>query len=161
MKKQRICIVGEGLSGLMSAIALNNLPNLDVHLIANKNRYSNDKRTTAISSSNFNFFQSIMSKFDKKLFWPSKKINLFYEVNDQKINFLTYNEDKNNLMYIFENNKIKEVLYKEIRKQKIKIIKKNITKLSDLETYDLKILCLGRKSKLYQNIVDSRSLNKD
>jgi 2-octaprenyl-6-methoxyphenol hydroxylase len=161
MKKQRICIVGEGLSGLMSAIALNNLPNLDVHLIVNKNRYSNDKRTTAISSSNFNFFQSIMGKFDKKLFWPSKKINLFYEVNDQKINFLTYNEDKNNLMYIFENNKIKEVLYKEIRKQKIKIIKKNITKLSDLETYDLKILCLGRKSKLYQNIVDSRSLNKD
>ena len=28
MKKQRICIVGDGLSGLMSAIALNNLPNL-------------------------------------------------------------------------------------------------------------------------------------
>ena len=36
MEKQRICIVGDGLSGLMSAIALNNLPNLEVHLIVKK-----------------------------------------------------------------------------------------------------------------------------
>ena len=55
MKKQRICIVGEGLAGLMSAIALNNLPNLEVHLIAKKNGRLKDKRTTAISPSNFNF----------------------------------------------------------------------------------------------------------
>ena len=88
MKKQRICIVGDGLSGLMSAIALNNLPNLEVHLIAKKNEILNDKRTTAISASNFNFFQDTVSKVDKKLFWPSKKINLFYEAKNQKINFL-------------------------------------------------------------------------
>ena len=36
MKKQRICIVGDGLSGLMGAIALNNLPNIEVHLISKK-----------------------------------------------------------------------------------------------------------------------------
>ena len=77
MKKQRICIVGDGLSGLMSAIALNNLPNLEVHLIAKKKKPINDKRATAMSASNFKFFQDIISKFDKKLFWPSKKINLF------------------------------------------------------------------------------------
>ena len=57
-----------------------------------------------------NFFKKYYDKFDKRLFWPSKKINLFYESNDQKINFLNFNEDKNNLMYIFENDKIKEVL---------------------------------------------------
>ena len=74
MKKQRICIVGDGLSGLMSAIALNNLPNLEVYLIAKKNKSLNDKRTTAISSTNFNFFQGMVSKLDKKLFWPSKKL---------------------------------------------------------------------------------------
>ena len=67
MKKQRICIVGDGLSGLMSAIALNNLLNLEVHLIAKKNKILNDKRTTAISASNFNFFQNSMGKLDKKL----------------------------------------------------------------------------------------------
>ena len=160
VKKQRICIVGEGLTGLMSAIALNNLPNLEVHLIAKKNKILNDKRTTAIAASNFNFVQDIMSKLDKKLFWPSKKINLFYETKDQKINFLNFNED-NNLMYVFENNKVKEVLMKEIKKKKIKIIKKNITKINDLDAYDLKVLCLGRNSKIYQNIVNNRSIEKD
>ena len=161
MKKQRICIIGDGLSGLMSVIALNNLPNLEVHLIAKKNKSLNDKRTTAISASNFNFFQDIMSKVDKKLFWPSKKINLFYETKDLKINFLNLNDDKNNLMYIFKNNKVKEALLKEIKKKKIKIIKKNITKISDLDAYDLKVLCLGRKSGIYQNIVHNRSIEKD
>jgi 2-polyprenyl-6-methoxyphenol hydroxylase-like FAD-dependent oxidoreductase len=92
MEKQRICIVGEGLAGLMSVIALNKLPNLEVHLITKKNGRLKDKRTTAISPSNFNFFQDIMSEIDKKLFWPSKKINLFYETNDEKINFLNFNE---------------------------------------------------------------------
>ena len=140
MKKQRICIVGNGLSGLMTAIALNNLPNLEVHLIANKNKALNDKRTTAISLNNFNFFKDIMSKLDKRLFWPSKQINL---------------------MYVFENDKIKKILIKEIKKQKIKIIQKNITKISELDDYDLKILCLGRKSKIYQNIVNSRPIYKD
>jgi len=90
MKKQRICIVGDGLSGLISAIALNNLPNLEVHLIAKKKKPINDNRATAMSASNFKFFQDIISKFDKKLFWPSKKINLFYEARDKKINFFKF-----------------------------------------------------------------------
>jgi 2-polyprenyl-6-methoxyphenol hydroxylase-like FAD-dependent oxidoreductase len=161
MKKQRICIVGDGLSGLMCAISLYNLQNLEVHLIARKNKLKNDNRTTAISSSNFKFFQDIMSKFNRKLFWPSKKINLFYETSDQKINFLSFNEGKNNLMYVFENNKIKDALYKEVKMKKIKIIHKNITKISDLDYYDLKVLCLGRNSKIYKNIVNSRSISKD
>jgi 2-polyprenyl-6-methoxyphenol hydroxylase-like FAD-dependent oxidoreductase len=161
MKKQRICIVGDGLSGLMAVIALNNLPNLEVHLIAKKNVRINDKRATAISASNYSFFKDIMGKFDKKLFWPSRKINLFYETNNQKINFLNFNENKNNLMHVFENDKIKEVLLKEIKKKKIKILRKKITKFSDLDTYDLKVLCLGRSSKIYQGIINSRSIDKD
>ena len=161
MKKQRICIVGDGLSGLMSAIALNNLPNLEVHLIAKKNKLKKDKRTTAISASNYEFIREFLSKLDKKLFWPSKKIDLFYESNDQKINFLNFSEDKNNLLYIFENDKIKEVLNREIKKKKIKIIKKSINKSSDLDGYDLKVLCLGRNSKIYQNVIKNRSIEKD
>ena len=161
MEKQRICIVGDGLSGLMSAIALYNLQNLEVHLIVRKNKPTNDRRTTAISASNLKFFKDNMSKFNSKLFWPSKTINLFYETSEKKINFFNFNEDKNNLMYVFENNKIKKVLYEEIKKQKIKIIQKNITKLSDLDAYDLKVLCLGRSSVIYKNIINSRSIDKD
>ena len=39
MKKQRICIVGDGLSGLMTALALNKLEGLEVHLISRKNKH--------------------------------------------------------------------------------------------------------------------------
>jgi 2-polyprenyl-6-methoxyphenol hydroxylase-like FAD-dependent oxidoreductase len=161
MKKQRICIVGDGLAGLMSTLALNNLPSLEVHLIAKKNKLKKDKRITAISSSNYEFCKEVLNKLDKKLFWPSKKIDLFYELNDKKINFLNFSENKNNLMYIFENDKIKEVLKREIKKKKIKIIKKNINKSSDLDGYDLKVLCLGRNSKIYQSVINSRSIEKD
>ena len=37
MKKQRICITGDGLSGLMTALALNKFQ-IEVHLIAKKNQ---------------------------------------------------------------------------------------------------------------------------
>ena len=161
MSRQRICIVGDGLSGLMTALALNKLEGLEVHLISKKNKHSKDKRTTAISASNYKFFNEVIDKLDKKLFWPSKKIGLFYETKDQNINFLNFNEDSKNLMYVFENDKIKEILIKEIKKKKIKTLQKNINELKDLDGYDMKVLCLGRSSKIYQSIIDKRSLDKD
>jgi 2-octaprenyl-6-methoxyphenol hydroxylase len=161
MTRQRICIVGDGLSGLMAALALNKLEGLEVHLISRKNKHSNDRRTTAISASNYEFINKVISKLDKNLFWPSKKIDLFYETKDQNMNFLNFNEDSKNLMYIFENDKIKKILIKEIKKKKIKTLQKNINELKDLNSYDIKILCLGRSSKIYQSVVDKRSLNKD
>jgi len=161
MRKQRICIVGDGLAGLVTALALNKLEGLEVHLISKNNKHSKDRRTTAISASNYEFFYNVIGKLDKKLFWPSKKINLFYETKDKNMNFLNFNEDTKNLMYVFENDKIKEILTKEIKKKKIKTLQKNINELKDLDSYDMKILCLGRSSKIYQRIVDKRSLNKD
>ena len=161
MKKQRICVVGDGLSGLMTVLALNKLEGLEVHLISRKNKHSKDKRTTAISASNYEFFNKVIGKLDKKLFWPSKKIDLFYETKDKNMNFLNFNENTKNLMYVFENDKIKEILIKEIKKKKIKTLQKNINQLKDLDGYDMKILCLGRSSKIYQSIIDKRSLDKD
>ena len=49
MNKQRICIVGDGLSGLMTAIVLSQVPGVEVNLIAKKTSKNFDKRTTAIS----------------------------------------------------------------------------------------------------------------
>ena len=77
------------------------------------------------------------------------------------MNFLNFNEDKKNLMYVFENDKIKKILIKEIKKKKDRNYPKNISKLKDLDGYDMKVLCLGRSSKIYQNIIDKRSLKKD
>ena len=36
MNKQRICIVGDGLSGLMTAVVLAKVPGIEVNLIAKK-----------------------------------------------------------------------------------------------------------------------------
>ena len=161
MEKQRICIVGEGLSGLTSAIVLNNLPNLEVHLIVKKGLKKQDKRTTAVSESNLNFLKDNINNLINKHFWPSKNIELFYESNSEKINFLNLREEKKNLMHVFENDKIKNILLKEIKKNKIRTISKNIKSLSELKNYDLIILCLGANSKIYNNIVKRRSIYKD
>ena len=153
MEKQRICIGGDGLSGLTSAIVLNNLPNLEVHLIIKKGLKKKDNRTTAVSENNLNFLKGNIDSLHKKLFWPSKNIELFYESNSEKINFLNLKEEKKNLMHVFENNKIKNILLKEVKKNKIRTISKNIKSLIELKNYDLIILCLGRNSKIYNNII--------
>lgn len=161
MEKQRICIVGDGLSGLTTAITINNLPNVDVHLISKKLSKKQDNRTTAISESNFKFLKNNISNLNSRLFWPSKSIDLFYESKNKNINFLNLKEEKNNLMYVFENKKIKKILFKEIKKKKIKTFSKNIKNLSKLKNYELIILCLGANAKVYNTIIKKRSINKD
>ena len=161
MNKQRICIVGDGLAGLMTAVVLGRIPEVDINLIAKKEKKNSDKRTTAISQTNFKFIQENIVRLDNNLFWPSKNIELFYETSKEKINFLNLNEAHSNLMYVFENDKIKNILLKEIRKNKIEIIRKDIKSLTDLKNYDLVILCLGTKSNIYENIIKLKPIKKD
>ena len=161
MNKQRICIVGDGLSGLMTAISLNQIPGIEVILVVKKASKKQDKRTTAISETNYKFVKNNLINFDSKLFWPSKKIELFYEATKEKINFLNLNEKNSNLMYVFENDKIKSLLLKEIKQIKIKIIRNEIKNLDELKIYDLAILCLGGQTKIYDKIIKRRSNNKD
>ena len=63
MKKQKICIVGGGLTGLATANTLSRL-NVEIDLVAgsinNANLASN--RTTAISQDNFNFIKKYAIK---------------------------------------------------------------------------------------------------
>ena len=161
MKKQRICIVGDGLSGLTTALTLESIQNVEIHLILNDLKKINDLRTTAISESNFQYLKSIFKNFNSKLFWPSKSIELFFETSKKKqINFLNFEDRGKNLMYVFENNKLKNFLFKGIKKKKIKILKKNVKNLDTLKNYDLIILCLGTKSPLYK-IIDNRNIEKD
>ena len=110
MNKQRICIVGDGLAGLMTAVVLGRIPGVDINLIAKKEKKNLDKRTTAISHTNFKFNQENIFRLDNNLFWPSKNIELFYETSEERVNFLNLNETHSNLMYVFENDKIKSIL---------------------------------------------------
>ncbi len=161
MIKQRICIVGEGLSGLMTALVLAKVPGIEINLIGKKDTKNLDKRTTAISDTNYKFVKQNITSLGEKLFWPSKNIELFYETSKEKINFLNLNETNSNLMYVFENDKVKTILLREISKKKIKFIKKEVKNLSEFKNYDLIILCLGGQSKIYDNIIKKRSIKKD
>ncbi len=161
MTKQRICIVGDGLSGLMTAVVLAKVPGIEISLIAKKGVKNVDKRTTAISDTNYKFVNQNITSLGSKLFWPSKKIELFYETSKERINFLNLNEANSNLMYVFENDKVKSTLLKEIPKNKIKLIRKDFKNLDELKNYDLIILCVGGQSKFYDNIAKKRSIKKD
>ena len=161
MSKQRICIVGDGLSGLMTAAVISKISGVDVSLVTKNTLKDRDKRTTAISESNFKFIKNNIPSLKSNLFWPSKNIELYYESSKEKINFLNLNEKKINLMYVFENYKIKDLLIKEIVKKKIKIIKKEINDIKQLKNFELIILCLGSKSEIYNNLLKKRSIKKD
>ena len=56
MKKQRIGIVGDGLAGLMTALALNDLPTLDVQIIAKKISLKKTRELQLYQPQIMNFF---------------------------------------------------------------------------------------------------------
>ncbi len=161
MKKQRICIIGDGLSGLTSASVLKNVDNIELYLISKKSVGFKDNRTTAISESNLKFLMGNSKLLNKRIFWPSKNIELFYETKQEKINFMNLEEKKNNLIYIFQNEKFKKNLLKDLKINKIKIINKKIKSISELSDFDLLIFCLGRDSNIYDEILEKRTIKKD
>ena len=117
MKKHKICIVGGGLTGLISALVLSER-GLDIDLIVENTTVKNkDLRVTAISEKNMEFLKSTINNINLKLFYPVKKINLYFEKNNQTKNFLNFDENKN-LMFFFENKLIKEHLSKLLKKNK-------------------------------------------
>ena len=87
MKDQKICIIGDGLAGLMTAMILSK-ENVKVDLYCNNNKKKNknlDNRTTAISESSYQFIKNNIKIKNQFFFWPCKKINLFFE--DKKKNY--------------------------------------------------------------------------
>ena len=170
MKKHKICIVGGGLTGLISALVLSE-KGLDIDLIIeNSKSKKKDLRVTAISENNFEFLKASLKNINLKSFFPVKKINLFFEKTNQFKNFLNFEENKN-LIFFFENRLIKEHLTKLLRKSKIKI-KKGTIKSVDLtnnkvltdtssKDYDLVVLCLGSNSSIYKKIIGNRVIEKD
>ncbi len=173
MKYQKICIIGDGLSGLVIAASLADLDlNIDIYYQDPKTSYKRDGRTTAISESNFRFLSKKINLKNQDLFWPCKNINLFYEKDQNFLNFLNFEEKNKNLMYIFENSLFKNFLKKNLKKKrKINFIKKQVSDLNfsknyikinnNKNFYDIILLCAGGKSKLYDRIKLGRSIFKN
>jgi len=173
MKLQKICILGDGLTGLTTALALKNL-NVEIDLICKKDntRKIKDSRVTAISHTNFMFLEKYFKISLDRYFWSCKKIHLYSENKKEQFNFLNIKEDDKHLMHIFENKNYKKLLIREIKKAKnIKIIDRTISEINFKDSsinfkkknhlYDLIVLCLGNNSKLYDKIINNRSIKKD
>jgi len=169
MKKQKICIIGGGLTGLMTAATLSNL-NLEVDLITeNSNQIVNSSRTTAISQENYDFLEK--TKVLKKNFWPCSKMKLYV---DDEIKFLKVfeinktNSKNKKIFYMVENKKLMSDLNKIIKLSKLNkflvkkkntnIINVNLLKGVKLEKktnsqYKLIIVCTGNNSQLTKNFI--------
>ena len=170
MKKQKICVIGDGLAGLTAALSLKTTStDVDLYCGDNSQVKKKDTRTTAISNSNYEFIVKKIGISNKKLFWQCNKINLYFENKNRHLNFLNFKEKKN-LMYIFENKKLKEELIKKIRSQKIKLFRKNVIKINinnnyikagSKKRYDLYLLCMGAKSSFYEQLTRGRAIKKD
>ena len=172
MNTQKICIIGDGLTGLTTAAILGKQNiNIDLYSYNKKKGKNTDSRTTAISESNFQYIKNNLNLHKTNFFWPCKKIYLFFEDKGKIINFLNFDDYNKNLMHIFQNKNLKQKLDKIIsQKKNIKVINKKIKDINCERSfvtidkkkifYDLIILSIGGLSKLYAKIDAGRSINK-
>ena len=174
MKKQKVCIVGGGLTGLITAITLSKL-NLEIDLITDSNNHNlRSNRTLAISQSNFNFIKDLnIFKLTKKDFWPCVKMKLYTETENKNFSEIFYFENKEkNILYIVENKKVINLMNKKIKQIKNISLKRNkkISKINSTgslksvkfnnytSNYNLVIICTGHKSPLVKNIFKDKIL---
>ncbi len=170
--KQKVCVIGDGLTGLAAALILGHL-NVDVDLIAPAiKRKTTDIRTTAISKSNFRYLINLIGKQHVNYFWPSRKINLYYQDSSDHKQFMNFEDQQESLMYIIPNNKLKSLIKNKIQKKKnINIIRNKIEKINYDKTeiilkkkrynYQMILVCTGKESSLTKNLVGRRFIYKD
>ena len=175
MKKQKICIIGGGLTGLITAITLSKL-DCDIDLIADnfqKNTKSN--RTIAISENNFIFLkkQNISHEL-QKIVWPSYIMKLYSGIKNKKFSkiFELNNNEKNIVLYMTQNSKIIKLMMNKIKKIKSISVKRH-DKINSISSsgllksvkfnnnnnkYNLIILCVGNNSNIVQNFFDDKKI---
>ena len=167
MVKQKICIIGNGLTGLTAALILGKL-NLEVHLIAAPGRAKKkDIRTTAISDSNYKSIINLIGKKYSKIFFESKEIDLYKEYSGEIKHFMNFSNKNESLMFLFQNEILKKLIQKKINTYKnLKIYYKRVSKV-EVENnkvffankkigYDAIFVCTGSKSEIVKNIFGDR-----
>ena len=129
MKKQKICIIGGGLTGLVTAISLSKF-DCEIDLITG-NTVKNFKsaRTIAVSEENFNFLNKLnISKLLKNEIWVCSKMKLYTESKNEKlleVFEMDKENKKENIFYMIENSKIMKLMFNRIKKIKSITLKKD------------------------------------
>ena len=175
MEKQKICIIGGSLTGLVTAISLAKL-NCEIDLmIDNANPTLKSNRTIAISESNFNFISKLnISQFLKKGMWPCSIMKLYTAKNKKfsKIFELNNSNKQKKILYIFENSKMMKLMMNKIKQIK-SISVKNYKKVPSISSsgllksikynnnhskYNLVIICTGYNSSLVKKLFNEQMI---
>ena len=129
-----IIVVGGGMTGLLSALAVSetqkNIVLIDKNPLNKRSLKSQDQRTTAISEGSKNFLETInlWEKIKNKA-ENIKMIDVYNRNKLSKINF--YNSDEKNLGYVVQNEIIKREILKILKN------KKNIKLIQDEEINEI------------------------
>ena len=136
----KVCILGDGLTGLTLAKALVN-QNIYVDLITQKSDLKIGRsRTIGISKSNTDFFNKNIINIEKIL-WKLSKIEIFTD-NLKNEKLLNFQNNENQLFSIIKNNDLYKILIKDLSKNKFfKKILSNNNNLSFIHDYELVINC--------------------
>ena len=176
MKKQKICVIGGSLTGLVTAISLSKL-NCDVDIIAEDNKQNiKSSRTIAVSENNLEFLKKLnIFKSFAKYAWPCSVMEIYIENKNKefsKVYELNKNNKKEKILYMFKNSIITQLLKDRIKKIKnISLIKnKKISSINNsglLKSvrvknknikYNLIIICTGSNSNLVKNIFNNQTI---
>ena len=136
----KVCVLGDGLTGLTLAKSLVNL-GISVDLFLNKElKNINKTRSIGISHSNLEFFKRNILDIEK-ISWNIKKIEIFNSKSkDKKL----FNFEKNNqtLFSMVRNHELQNLLIMNLKKSKLfKIQKKSNLKKIRYDYYKLIINC--------------------
>ena len=174
MEKQKICIIGGGLTGLVTAISLSKF-DFEIDLITGKlikNFKSN--RTIAISEENFNYLNKLnISKSLKKEIWICSKMKLYTEFENEKlleVFEMDKENKKENIFYMLENSKIMKLMFNRIKKIKSISLKKhenissiytsdvlkNVKFKNSISKYNLVIISAVHENTLLKNLYDHK-----
>ena len=176
MKKQKICIIGGSLTGLVTAACLSKL-NCDIDLITGESHKNlKSGRTIAVSENNFRFLNKLnISKLSKKKIWACSAMKLYTESKNEKITeiFELNKENENeNIFYMLKNLMIIKFLTNKVKKIKSISIKKNkhikeihnsgllkcVKFNNNISKYNLVIICSGYNSSLVRNLFNSQKI---
>ena len=175
MEVQKVCIIGGGLTGLVTAMVLSKL-NLKIDLIVDNNvEKIRSNRTTAISQNNYDFLKKLkICKFTDKEFWACSNIQLYTQkLNYETKKILEFNNSKNkekNLLYMINNSALIKNIIKNIKNnKKISLNEKKVSRIfsSGLlkkitsnknigNKYNLIIICTGNNSDLTKSTFNEK-----
>ena len=174
MEKQKICIIGGGLTGLVTAISLSKF-DCEIDLITvNTVKNFKSARTIAVSEENFNFLNKLnISKLLKNEIWVCSKMKLYTESRNEKlleVFEMDKENKKENIFYMIENSKIMKLMFNRIKKIKSITLKKdknissiytsnilrNVKFKNSVSKYNLVIISGGYENTLLKKLFNNK-----